>query len=87
MHKILRELVITTVYHNLYVFASHIPGEINEWADGISRLKPEIMNGLNPMLREIKNDPNQKEFWLSSGIAPWFRKTRRSYDQPDPVKV
>ena len=87
MHKILRELVITTVYHNLYVFASHIPGEINEWADGISRLKPEIMNGLNPMLREIKNDPNQKDFWLSSGIAPWFRKTRRSYDQPDPVKV
>ena len=75
MHTILRELIITSVQHNLSLFASHVSGEDNEWADAISRLKPEYMVQLNLCKKCLHNNPNNQEFWLSRGKAPWFRQS------------
>ena len=75
MHTILREIIITAVQHNISLFATHLPGEDNIWADAISRLKPEYMDQLNPDRRNKSYNPNEKDFWLSRGKAPWFRNS------------
>ena len=74
MHTILRELIISVVQHNISLFASHVPGEQNDWADAISRKKPEYMCQLTPDKQNFDNNPNNVDFWLARGKFPWFRK-------------
>ena len=74
MHTILRELIISVVQHNISLFASHVPGEQNDWADAISRLKPDYMCQLTPDKQSFQNNPNNVDFWLSRGKFHWFRK-------------
>ena len=71
MISILREIVRDTVKDNIRLNAIHLPGEKNEWADGLSRLIPEIMKLFSPDNKVSKNNPNNQEFWKIRGKVPW----------------
>ena len=69
MHTILRELVISCVQHNICLFASHIPGVKNDWADAISRKKDSYIQKLNPDKQCLRNNPNEMDFGLLGFFA------------------
>ena len=71
MISILREIVVDTVRNNIRINATHLPGELNEWADGISRLNPEILSLFSPEHKVTRNNPNLEKFWKVRGKVPW----------------
>ena len=73
MVSLLKELSISIVKHDISVDIQHIPGDTNDWADGISRLNEEIMSQVNPDLQCFLKDFLTEHFWMSRGQAPWFR--------------
>ena len=83
MHTIMRELIITCVQHNISLFATHVAGDHNVWADSISRKHEKVWSKLNPERRSMLYNPNKVDFWLSRGKFPWFRP---ALVNPQPVE-